>query len=75
METKANDLIHSYEGEKSANFRGLTKREMFAAFAMQGDCASLSSDQLWSNESLEIRSKDWVKMADALIKALNEKGE
>ena len=75
METKANDLIHSYEGEKSANFRGLTKLEYFAGLAMQGDTASIDSDNLWNDESLNIRAKDWVKMAHALIKALNEKGE
>ncbi|WP_285011238.1 hypothetical protein [Pedobacter faecalis] len=49
---------------------GLTKREIFAAMAMQG----ILSDQtyLQPNQSEDIAERA-VTLADALIKALNEK--
>ena len=74
METKANDLIHSYEGEKSANFRGLTKLEYFAGLAMQG---LLSNQGSWSpsEEIIQRQVSEAKQYAYALIKALNEKGE
>ena len=46
---------------------GLTKREYFAAMAMQG----LLSEEFWA--SAECAAKYSVDMADALINALNEK--
>ena len=45
---------------------GLTKREYFAAMAMQGFVSKYGTDYL------EECAKDSVKQADALIKALNE---
>jgi hypothetical protein len=47
---------------------GLTKREYFAAMAMQGICANLSS-RLKPSEAAETS----VKIADALIQQLNQK--
>lgn len=44
---------------------GLTKREYFAAMAMQGYIA----EGKWSH------AKDWVRCADLLIKALETKSE
>lgn len=75
METKANDLIHSYEGEKSANFRGLTKLEYFAGLAMQGLLATNGSHFPDTQNFGELTAIASVKYANALIKALNEKGE
>ena len=49
-------------------YPGLTKRELFAAMAMQGLCASLNEGS-WSYEQLSEYS---VKHADALIKELNK---
>ena len=47
--------------------KGLTKREYFAAMAMQGLLANMGNNYLY-----EIQAKDSVKIADTLIKALNE---
>ena len=51
---------------ESAIDSGLTKREYFAALAMQGLLANPAVDML------EITAKKAVKTADYLIKALNE---
>jgi hypothetical protein len=61
--TQADSAVHPYE---YAQERGLTKREYFAALAMQGMMANNrdGSSQLFAELS--------VKMADALIKALNQ---
>jgi hypothetical protein len=48
---------------------GLSKREYFAAMAMQGLCAFSIGGH---HKTLEILSRDAVDYADALIKALNE---
>lgn len=45
---------------------GLTKREYFTALAMQGLCANVES------ESIADIASSSVKIADALIKALNK---
>jgi hypothetical protein len=63
------NLIHSFQGETIENFNGLTKREYFAALAMQG---------LLSNKSITILDMDNAKiiigasigLADELIKQL-----
>lgn len=61
-------------GEFSHITGGLTKRELFAAMAMQGLCViaipgSHNSDvPIWNS----VRAKQAVSMADALIKELNE---
>ena len=53
-----------YENSK-AHFHGLTKREYFAAIAMQG--------MAMSDLKFEDIAHDSVKMADALIKELDKK--
>jgi hypothetical protein len=63
------NLIHSFQGETIENFNGLTKREYFAALAMQG---------LLSNKSITTPDMDNAKiiievsigLADELIKQL-----
>ena len=63
QETHPNDSIHNSEQGPTD---GLTKREYFAAMAMQGFVSKYGTDYL------EECAKDSVKQADALIKALNE---
>ena len=55
--------------EKIFHTKGLTKREYFAAMAMQGILASSYQCVSYSNPSL---GKLSVQAADCLIKALNE---
>ena len=63
--TRANDLVYPVRKMDTINFTSLTKREYFAAMAMQG---------LLANDSCLITSKarDAVKAADALIEELNK---
>ena len=56
------DVLGSHEPEF-----GLTKREYFAAEAMQGLLATITP-----SHSLSLLAKTSVEVADALIKALNE---
>ena len=65
METKPNELINTIEYNNNYISTGLTKREYFAAMALQG---------LLANDSGLITSKarDAVKAADALIEELNK---
>ena len=68
--TYPKDLIHSFNSDShcEGNFSGLTKREYYAGLAMQG---LLSNDgRGFTPNNLAGRS---VKMADALIVALNKK--
>ena len=75
--TNGNDLIHSFNHtpDTEGNFKGLSKREYFAAMAMQGLCANevwaKSINNHWSSfiDRLSLSSS---QIADALIKALNE---
>ena len=71
-ETKPNDAIHNvinskndYSDDNIYKSNGLTKRESFAAMALQG---------LLANDSALITSKarDAVQAADALIEILNK---
>jgi hypothetical protein len=49
--------------------KGLTKREYFAAMALQGMCANSSLTKIWTHENIA----EWsVQQADALIEALNK---
>lgn len=49
--------------------KGLSKREYFAAMAMQGMCANSSLAKYWTHENIA----EWsVQQADALIEALNK---
>jgi hypothetical protein len=50
--------------------KGLSKREYFAAMAMQGVCANSSITERASYKTMAELS---VKQADALIEALNKK--
>ena len=51
---------------------GLTKREYFAAMAMQGMVANGSSIDIDKDYPYQTRAKTCILIADALIKALNE---
>lgn len=59
------------------SFGGLTKREYFAALAMQGMLASLTGGRSngWAPDKTQIVSycKEAVQFADALIEELNKK--
>jgi len=83
MKTKANDLAMSrpyshderpsggYEGDRPETFQaqeGLTKREYFAAMAIQG---LLTSTKYILYPITQV-AKDAVNYADALIKELNK---
>lgn len=65
--TNPNDSIHNSEQGPQDS---LTKREYFAAIAMQGICAAYQGNREMSFTTVAERS---VKLADALIKALNNK--
>jgi len=73
--TNGNDLAHPTniidpEGQFAPEYHtGLTKREYFAAMAMQGMLAS-ANNTLFDYETIATHS---VKHADALINALNDK--
>jgi len=74
METKPNHLVNAIEERTNGDMPdgnyfhyGLTKREYFAAMAMQGVC---STNQALLAKEVAVWS---VKMADELIKALNTK--
>lgn len=66
--TKGYDIVHSYPGSTTdeGNYDGLTKRELFAAMAMQG----ILSEGDWTN--MQSVAHDAVIAADALITALNK---
>jgi hypothetical protein len=66
MKTKADDSINVLYDEPNVyqDNGGLTKREYFAAMAMQGACATGHS---WETNIASFA----VKMADALITELN----
>lgn len=54
---------------------GLTKREYFAAMAMQGEIASQCAEGFYGNdeESMTSVASKAIKAADALLKALDKK--
>ena len=49
---------------------GLTKRELFAAMAMQGEMSPASMGSLWEDYGFNVMAQRCVKAADALLKAL-----
>jgi hypothetical protein len=57
-------------GNPNGHFIGLTKREHFAALAMQGLLAHNDSV-----DEMKIIASDAVKLADALLKALEDPHE
>jgi hypothetical protein len=62
------ELLKFKDGSEIVNM-GLTKREYFAAMAMQGMCANSSLAKYWTHENIA----EWsVQQADALIEALNK---
>jgi hypothetical protein len=77
--TNPNDpitLLHS-ASEKDMLFQGLTKREYFAAMALQGLCANpILKDVINKVKSAKefdsYTANTAVSLADALINALNE---
>ena len=73
--TNANELIHSFNHtpDTEGNFNGLTKREYFAAMAMQGLMTTLiPSEQAPNLENVSYMANLSAAAADALINALNE---
>ena len=53
---------------------GLTKRELFAAMAMQGICArSWPAEKVWKEPFVEYVAAASKEMADELIAELNKK--
>lgn len=76
--TNRNEPINTEHGiwndEKSHTHsgRGLTKREYFAALAMQGFTATAPFQVDSVNKYIELRAVDAVHAADALIEALNK---
>ena len=84
MTTHGNDLIHSFVGNEAyeGNYRGLTKRELFAYGAMRAIVSSIDGEMnyqrlknLAMSEGLKVSewiARDACKQADALIKALND---
>lgn len=67
--TNANELIHSFNStpDSEGNFYGLTKREYFAAMALQAGIQRRG--MLDKKEDVAVTC---VEYADALINALNE---
>lgn len=76
MKTEPNHLIHSFNDAEGyqGNFSGLTKREYFAAMAMQGLLASdyVKNGLYASHETFPAVHKIAVRVADDLIEALND---
>lgn len=68
MSTEPNDSMHPIADNVLKWDKGLTKREYFAAMAMQGICAN-TNQRLGPRELTETA----VKIADHLIQQLNEK--
>ena len=58
--------------EKIFHTKGLTKREYFAAMAMQGMVSNGCFIDIDKDYPFEARSKTCILIADALIEALNE---
>ncbi len=65
-ETKTNELVITLEYNNDYTSMGLTKREYFAAMALQGMLAKYGSDYQVNN------AKEAIYWADALIEELNK---
>jgi len=68
MKTNPNDLAYPVMAQNHLHI-GLTKREYFAAMAMQG---IVSNHAMIDTTNWEWLSQESVKAADALINALNK---
>lgn len=68
--TKPNEPAYpvEYDNQSDADFQGLTKREYFAAMAMQGLCSEQAFHK-WMRSEYAVES---VAIADALISELNK---
>jgi len=69
--SNGSNLIHSFQHteREAGNYNGLTKREYFAALAMQATDLELYAKSYGHKWAEEV-AKDSVKMADALLKEL-----
>lgn len=78
--TNANDLvnpayINNGHDDRGYTHDGLTKREYFAAMAMQGFCANPETNRPLNDKDEDLKialSRVSVKLADALIEQLNK---
>jgi len=72
--TKGNAPINSIPdlNNHPSPWIGLTKREYFAAMALQGILADGCSIDIDKEYPFETRAKTCILISDALIKALNE---
>ena len=68
METKANEPINTVEYNNNYISIGLTKREYFAAMAMQGILANKSARK----KTTEMIIESSVRLSDALLNELNK---
>ena len=70
--TNGNDSIHplivNINGNNCMEYQGLTKREYFAAMAMQGFLSNTASDVI----PADFAAKKSVEYVDALIEQLNK---
>lgn len=71
MKTDGNGQVYPGVGVNDQDEYGLSKREYFAAKALQGYIAS----DLYSNASYETVCEYAVQAADVLIKELNKNGK
>jgi hypothetical protein len=79
MKTQANDAAfsrpafhHEHTGTLYYAQDGLTKREYFAAMAMQAIVSNSNSHRLFGVDNMFDIAKGAVNMADALINELNK---
>lgn len=70
MSTDKNPTVHPVTDSVLIGHEGLTKREYFAAMAMQGILSDRDNQgYTWNYEAM---AADAVKMADQLIQQLNQ---
>ena len=80
MKTKPNDLAYPIKDVPHLGYadnKGLTKREYFAALALQGLATPCTPGGHNLNDSLESKHKAQmaVRLADTLIEQLNKEGK
>lgn len=74
MKTNPQHYVSPISMDNHPDARGLTKREYFAAMAMQGLLASFTEKAAigaWGSE-LDLVAKTSTELSDALINALNK---
>lgn len=72
MSTEKDVPVHPITGSGAISI-GLTKREYFAAMAMQGMCSNMDNANL--QNSAQAVAHESVRFADTLIEQLNKEGE